>query len=71
MMEGHDNSAYVGDGLSMPQNNGIRKKSSFLAVDNSELNSHTYVYDANKSLQGLTVSQNISLKALARYRFVG
>ena len=33
-----------------------RKKSSFLSVDHSEMNSHTYVYDANKSFEGMTVS---------------
>eukprot|EP00094_Tigriopus_californicus_P004519 TCALIF_04354-PA protein Name:"Protein of unknown function" AED:0.06 eAED:0.06 QI:92/1/0.5/1/1/1/2/0/94 len=27
----------------------------FLAVDNSELNAHTYVYDANKELKNMTV----------------
>lgn len=34
-----------------------RKKSSFLGVEGySELNAHTYVYDANKSFEGMTVS---------------
>merc|ERR1712168_1204790 len=34
-----------------------RKKSSFLSVDHSELNSHTYVYDANKSFEGMTIDK--------------
>jgi hypothetical protein len=52
-MEGKDNSTFLGDGgaLQVPP----RKKSSFLQIDNSEMNSHTYVYDANKSFQGMTV----------------
>ena len=34
-----------------------RKKSSFLGVEGfSEMNAHTYVYDANKDFEGMTVS---------------
>ena len=32
-----------------------RRPSAFLSVDNSELNSHTYVYDSTRSLNQLTV----------------
>lgn len=53
-MEGRDNLAFNGDMLGV-NGRGGRKRSSFLTIDNSELNSHTYVYDANKSLQGMTV----------------
>ena len=35
-----------------------RRKSSLLTIiDNSELNYHTYVYDANRSLRKMTVSE--------------
>ena len=60
MASGSDNPGFLGDensgkpgGVLLPV--PPRKKSSFLQIDNSELNSHTYVYDANKSLQGMTV----------------
>ena len=52
-------SSYAQDNLAFVQENGrkkYRKKSSFLAINNSDLNAHTYVYDADKSLKGLTVS---------------
>ena len=34
-----------------------RRKSSLLAIDHSELNYYTYVYDATKSLRKMTVSE--------------
>ena len=34
----------------------------FLAVDNYEANAHTYVYDANRSLKGMTVRFQIENK---------
>ena len=45
-----------------------RKKSSFLSVDHTELNSHTYVYDANKSFEGMTVSQGPHLSPTIEIR---
>ena len=67
-MEGHENRGYDDDEardaagpLPVPGGPAVdgskrRKKSSFLSVDHTELNSHTYVYDANKSFEGMTVS---------------
>ena len=52
-------SSYAQDNLAFVQEKGrakYRKQSSFLAITNSDLNAHTYVYDADKSLKGLTVS---------------
>ena len=34
-----------------------RRKSSLLTIGHSELNYHTYVYDANRSLRKMTVSE--------------
>ena len=50
--------SYAQDNLAFVKENGrakYRKQSSFLAITNSDLNAHTYVYDADKSLKGLTV----------------
>ena len=69
-MEGHENRGYDDDEardaagpLPVPGGPAVdgskrRKKSSFLSVDHTELNSHTYVYDANKSFEGMTVSKS-------------
>ncbi len=60
-MEGRDNQGFNGDAVNLvPGVVGNRKRSSFLTIDHTELNSHTYVYDANKSLQGMTVSGLLS-----------
>jgi len=68
-MEGHENRGYDDDEardaagpLPVPGGPAVdgskrRKKSSFLSVDHTELNSHTYVYDANKSFEGMTIDR--------------
>ena len=44
-----------------------RPSAAFLSVDNTELNSHTYVYDSTRSLNRMTVS----LKHIATYLILG
>ena len=44
-----------------------RPSAAFLSVDNTELNSHTYVYDSTRSLYRMTVS----LKHIATYLILG
>ena len=38
-----------------------RRKSSLLTIDHSELNYHTYVYDATKSLRKMTVREKYDI----------
>ena len=46
--------------LSMPEvMTSSSRRPSFLSVTNSELNSHTYVYDSTRSLNKMTVSNMI------------